>query len=256
MFRRSVITALAGTLVACALTVPAGAAGRRPTVSNAPYWRGWDIVRGIALRHSGSGGYVLDAWGGVHPFGGAPALVPSHYTRNRPFAVGLGLAGDDAGGVVINLSGHVYDFGVVASTVTTCGKPANIPLRGLSFDPTPVSGPPVSYLKHGATIDALGGIHLLCGSPALDTTGAPAWMHFPIARGIAITQDGAGNKTGGFVLDGWGGVHPFGHAHLATSPRTYWRGWDIARGIAVDGHGHGVVVDGWGGVHPFTYTVS
>ncbi|HEY0408682.1 MAG TPA: hypothetical protein VGE42_00285, partial [Candidatus Dormibacteraeota bacterium] len=55
---------------------------------------------------------------------------------------------------------------------------------------------------------------------------------------------------GGYVLDGWGGVHPFGAAPpLATT--TYWRGWDIARGLAVlPGGGGGYVVDGWGGFHP------
>jgi hypothetical protein len=51
------------------------------------------------------------------------------------------------------------------------------------------------------------------------------------------------------VLDGWGGVHPFGAAPaLATS--AYWRGWDIARGLAVPPGGGGYVVDGWGGFHP------
>ena len=62
--------------------------------------------------------------------------------------------------------------------------------------------------------------------------------------------------TGGSVLDGWGGVHPFGHAHFATKPVAYWRGWDVARGIAVDGNGNGDVIDAYGGLHPFTYTVS
>jgi hypothetical protein len=36
---------------------------------------------------------------------------------------------------------------------------------------------------------------------------------------------------------------------LATT--AYWRGWDIARGLAIlPGGGGGYVVDGWGGFHP------
>jgi hypothetical protein len=43
------------------------------------YWRGWDIARRVVLLPSGSGGYVLDAWGGVHQFGGAPAISTGAY---------------------------------------------------------------------------------------------------------------------------------------------------------------------------------
>ncbi|CAN5600943.1 hypothetical protein BH20ACT2_BH20ACT2_21850 [soil metagenome] len=48
----------------------------------------------------------------------------------------------------------------------------------------------------------------------------------------------------GYVLDGWGGVHPYGGApRLATS--SYWPGWDIARGLAISADGlGGYVLDG------------
>jgi hypothetical protein len=54
------------------------------------------------------------------------------------------------------------------------------------------------------------------------------------------------------VLDGWGGVHPFGGAPKMTGS-VFWSGWDIARGIAmVKGPGAaGYVLDGLGGTHPF-----
>jgi hypothetical protein len=61
--------------------------------------------------------------------------------------------------------------------------------------------------------------------------------------------------SGGYVLDGWGGLHPFGlngKNPPATAGASYWTGWDIARGITIlpDGSG-GYVNDGWGGLHPF-----
>lgn len=60
------------------------------------------------------------------------------------------------------------------------------------------------------------------------------------------------SSTGGVALDGFGGLHVFGGANVDTSGQAYWRGWDIARSLALlpDGSG-GWVLDAWGGIHPF-----
>jgi len=57
------------------------------------------------------------------------------------------------------------------------------------------------------------------------------------------------------VLDAFGGLHQFGGAPPLLAG-AYWRGWDIARGVAMvrdTDHRHpgGYVVDGFGGVHAF-----
>ena len=63
------------------------------------------------------------------------------------------------------------------------------------------------------------------------------------------------DKTSGYLLDGYGGIHPFGGAPaFANTP--YWAGFDIARGLEIVSDGAGVptggwVLDGWGGIHPF-----
>ena len=54
----------------------------------------------------------------------------------------------------------------------------------------------------------------------------------------------------GWVLDGFGGVHPWGGAPVVQQP-GYWPGWDIARGISAAGGGGGWVLDGFGGLHEF-----
>src|SRR5207302_4954873 len=55
----------------------------------------------------------------------------------------------------------------------------------------------------------------------------------------------------GYTLDGWGGVHEFNGAP-PVSATGYWRGWDIARGIASGPDGaSGYTLDGWGGIAPF-----
>ncbi|HEX4776922.1 MAG TPA: metallophosphoesterase [Acidimicrobiia bacterium] len=214
----------------------------------APYWPGLDVARGVALRHNGAGGYVLDLDGYLHPYGGAPALLPSHAARGSGFASNLSLVGTDAGGAVVDRAAGVYGFGA-PPPVRTCDETDarfGIPTRGIAVDPNWTSG-----TLRGATLDAWGGLHLFCTSPPITSTGAPYWPGWDIARGIALTPGG----RGGLLLDGWGGVHAFGNAHV-TSTTAYWPGWDIARGIAIDGNGHGVVVDGWGGLHSFTYSTG
>lgn len=70
-----------------------------------------------------------------------------------------------------------------------------------------------------------------------------------------ITVLPAGTATGGYTLDGFGGVHPFRVDIASTPPATtgggYWPGWDIARGLALTGDGQGgYMLDGFGGLHP------
>ena len=55
----------------------------------------------------------------------------------------------------------------------------------------------------------------------------------------------------GYVLDGWGGIHPIGSAPGVVGT-AYWPGWDIARGLVLrPGTDSGYVLDGWGGLHSF-----
>jgi hypothetical protein len=77
-------------------------------------------------------------------------------------------------------------------------------------------------------------------SPALATTAA------------STTPATLPTVHGGAVLDGFGGVHPFGGLPLDTAGAPYWAGWDIARSLVVraDGSG-GWELDGWGGIHSF-----
>ena len=65
------------------------------------------------------------------------------------------------------------------------------------------------------------------------------------------------NGTGGYVVDGYGGLHPFSIGSGATPPAVHgapsWVGQDMAEGITIlpDGSG-GYVVDRTGALHPFS----
>lgn len=103
--------------------------------------------------------------------------------------------------------------------------------------------------SHLVVMDAFGGLHPLVGA-TLNTAGASYWPGWAIARGIAVRSDG----SGGYTLDGFGGVHAFGLAP-PVAPSGYWPGWDIARAITLDpcdtSRSSGYVLDGFGGIHPF-----
>jgi hypothetical protein len=69
---------------------------------------------------------------------------------------------------------------------------------------------------------------------------------------VTLTPSG----QGGYVVDGFGGIHRFavGDAPLpaATSAGPYWPFVDVARGIALSrGDGGGWVLDAGGTLHPF-----
>jgi glucose/arabinose dehydrogenase len=55
----------------------------------------------------------------------------------------------------------------------------------------------------------------------------------------------------GYLLDGYGGLHPVSGSPAATGG-PYWNGFDIARAVALGPNGRaGYVLDGFGGLHPF-----
>ena len=87
-------------------------------------------------------------------------------------------------------------------------------------------------------------------------TAGPYWAGWDIARGAAAAYSSSSPLPDGYVVDGWGGLHPYAQGGVAVPPQpsgaSFWRGWDIVRGVALmpDGSG-GFTLDGWGGLHPF-----
>jgi hypothetical protein len=69
-----------------------------------------------------------------------------------------------------------------------------------------------------------------------------------------------GDGTGGYVMDGYGGLHPFAVGSNPMPPAVtnyaYWSGWNIARDVVLlpgstASNVGGATLDGYGGVHPF-----
>ncbi len=134
--------------------------------------------------------------------------------------------------------GHTYDFAIQPGAA----------------EPTFSAGTVSTAFSQSATwatpfrgMYAVDGHGLLHGGSSAPMANASVWPTWDIVRGVAISSGG----LGGYLLDGFGGIHALGNAPTVNGT-GYWPGWDIARGIVLRSDGHsGYVLDGWGTLHPF-----
>jgi spore germination protein YaaH len=199
-------------------------------------------------------GYTLDGWGGVHQYGGAPAIADgSHaYWPGWDIARSIAVCPGGQSGYTLDGWGGIHAFGNVPAVGD--GSHTYWPgwdiARGIALSSCSPSA------VQGYIVDGYGGLHGF-GSPSAPPAIADGsqgfyWSGWNIARGISMCPTG----SGGYVLDGWGGVHAFGGAPaIADGSHAYWMNWDIARSIVVTACGAGTsagyTLDGWGGVHAF-----
>lgn len=202
---------------------------------------GFNIARGLALVPNGAApkGYVLDGWGGISPFGGAPGVPSTNsYWPGWDIARGIVVQSTGNSGYVLDGWGGIHSFGG-AATITDGPYWQGFDIARAIVLKTDTSG----YV-----LDGRGGVHPFGHAPPL--TGGP-YFSFDIARDLALQPGG----NGGYVLDGYGGVQPTGNAAPISGATAYWNGWDIARGLVLQttagNVSGGYVLDGYGGVHSF-----
>ena len=125
--------------------------GGAPVLANsATIWPDFDIARGLVLRSDDSGGYVLDGYGGLHPFGTAPAITSSVYWPGWDIARGLVLRSDDSGGYILDGYGGLHPFGTAPAITSSVYWPGWDIARGVTLrnDNTGVD-----------VVDGAGGLH-------------------------------------------------------------------------------------------------
>jgi spore germination protein YaaH len=231
-----------------------------PPLAASAYWSNWDIARAARALPGASApqsGAVLDGYGGLHPYGAPITIATSQYWPGWDIARDFAFLPDGSGGVVLDGWGGLHPFHVNGST-------AAINVQTTAYWPGWDIARKVVIFSDGTggyVMDGWGGLHPFginaappISAAKLATTGY--WPGWSIARDIVLAP-GNGNHSG-YVLDGWGGLHPF---HPTTDTSTmpaaissaYWSGWDIARGVwLLPGSATaGYTLDGWGGLHPF-----
>ncbi len=228
--------------------------GDAPPVTITGYWAGWQIAKSIVMDPCDTtgqySGWVMDGFGGLHPFaaGGTPMPAIPAITGYWP---GWAIANDVAAfcitvGGVQHAAGCVLDgFGGLHPWADSSAVIGDVPCTGTGYWPNWDIATKIAVVPghdYGYVMDGFGGLHPFNGAPFYAPSGY--WPGWTIARGIVATG------TGGYTVDGFGGIHAFGNAPVIT-PNGYWPNWDIVRGIAVASGGTGVeTLDGFGGVHP------
>jgi hypothetical protein len=197
-------------------------------------------VGGTGLLNGGVPGYVLDGWGGIHPFGGASRPSGGPYWPGWDIARGIAAASSPTSGYVLDGWGGIHPFRGAGSALASAYWPGWDIARAIALNPCDSGG------ASGYVLDGWGGVHPFGGAPVL--FGSAYWRGWDIARSMALSC-GAGVPSG-YVLDGWGGLHPLGAA-TATAGSGYWPGEDVAVGVVLTASGGGYVLDHLGGMHPF-----
>jgi subtilisin family serine protease len=210
-----------------------------------------------------AGGYVVDSYGGLHPFRtGAgptpPAAIGGPYWPGFPIARGVALLPSGTGGYVLDGYGGLHPFAVGSNPAPPAARTSGY-WRGWDI----ARG--VTMLADGTggyVVDGYGGLHpFAAGSNALPAGAhvSAYWGGWDIVRGASTVPNGL-STSGGYVLDAWGGLHAFSIGAASPPHATavpYWRGWDIARGVTIANDGRsGFIGDGWGGLHPFRLSAS
>ncbi|MDQ6885036.1 MAG: C39 family peptidase [Candidatus Dormibacteraeota bacterium] len=246
------------------------AIGGAPAIVSPGYWPNFDIARAfVVTSRDGNGiqdgrqGYLLDGYGGVHAWGGAPALAGAPYTAGQDLARGLEIhysaLGVPDGGWTMDRRGRTTAFGAAPVLPATGLPPAPIfqKLHGTAtggyvvpkFGVITTYGNGVAPYWNGYS--DFGATEILRDIVLVHPTN-PSPSAQPVSASAMATYQSWLHPRGGVMLDGWGGLHPFGGMPLNQSPAPYWPNWDVARSAVIrpDGTG-GWILDAWGGIHAF-----
>jgi hypothetical protein len=232
--------------------------GGTPAITNQP-----TFAKALArAAHMAPGtpavGLVLDAYGGLHPYG-SPGLVPSAY----PYYPGVDIARDfvfipsGAGGYELDGFGGIHPFSVGGSALPPA--PSNYPY----FTGNDVARK-ITLLAAGTggyVLDIFGGIHPWSVTGSALPAAISQYGYWPganVARDIWVDPAATAVSASGYVIDLYGGFHPFwsaaAAAPVAIVDYPYWTGRDLARAMWVQGTpatAAGYVLDAYGGIHPF-----
>ncbi|MDQ6880379.1 MAG: glycoside hydrolase family 18 protein [Candidatus Dormibacteraeota bacterium] len=212
-------------------------------INSPAYWQGWDIARDFAFLPDGSGGYVLDGYGGLHPFsatrfgqhgfaaiggGMPPAAQGAAYWQGRDIARKVLIFDDGTGGYVLDGYGGVHAFGIGRPAPPNPTLTGSWPNWDIAHDMVLIPG-----TRSGYVMDGYGGLHAFAPpGQALPPSfvGAPYWPGWDIARGVWLLPSATLAQPAGYLVDGYGGVHPLGPAPV-VSPTPYWHGLDLTRNL-------------------------
>ena len=171
-------------------------------------------------------GWTLDGWGGIHQFGGAPAIRGGAMWVNWDIAKRLVLLSDGTGGYMLDGWGGLHAFAVGTNPMPpTITNNAFWPGWSIARDIALTPGSTASNVS-GVTLDGYGGVHPFGTAGAVQ--GEAMWPNWNIARSVKLSPQSTAAQPQGWTVDGYGGLHPFGGAPAVASG-----GYSLGRDLAV-----------------------
>jgi hypothetical protein len=242
-----------------------------PPLTPSATWPGWNIARSAkALPGSGDqAGMILDGYGGLHPYGedaSTATVQASAYWQGWDIARDFGIVPDGSGGYVMDGYGGLHPFGINGGTA-----PSAVPTVAYqNYWPGWDIARRVVILpdgRGGYIMDGYGGLHPfgIGGNPKPPAVPLANyqnyWPGWNIARSVVLLPNSTDTSVAGYLLDGYGGLHPFAVSHglppaiVRQQWVNYWQGWDLARDFVLLSSSDtaatsGYLLDGFGGAHP------
>ncbi|HVH63538.1 MAG TPA: glycosyl hydrolase family 18 protein, partial [Candidatus Dormibacteraeota bacterium] len=182
-----------------------------PPLDNAPYWP-WTAARAVKPLPGASApqsGLVLDAWGGLHPFG-SPAIQVAQepYYPNLDVARDFVFLPNGTGGYELDGWGGIHPFSLGSNPLPPL--PSQYP-----YFPGQDVAKKITLLPDaggGYVLDAFGGLHPWSVAGHALPSGIAAYGYWPgqnIARDMWLAPSSSASSASGYVLDAYGGFHPF-----------------------------------------------
>jgi hypothetical protein len=233
-----------------------------PTIVNEPTF-GSPLAR-AAHQSPGtpSKGLVLDAYGGLHPYGSEAGATNFPYYPGADIARDFAFNGAGTGGYELDGYGGIHPFAVGGGALPAAA--GNYP-----YFPGNDVAKKITLLASGLggyVLDIYGGIHPWSVTGNALPAAISQYGYWPgnnFARDIWLDPAATGGSASGYVLDLYGGFHPFWTtgtaAPAAIANYPYWSGRDLARSVwflpnATPAAATGYVLDAYGGIHPFAST--
>ena len=169
--------------------------GTKLDTTGAKAWPGKDVARALHVLIDGSGGWVLDAYGDLHPFGTTKPLDSGYHTPGIDSARALVVLDDQQSGYVLDKDGQVHAFGAAPKLTS------NYDAKGLArgFDVHRAG----STIDGGWILDGFGGLHPFGG--AGDLGGAPPhYDGYDLWTNLHVVTGGA------YVIGRYGIIEPVG----------------------------------------------
>ena len=140
------------------------------------YWPNTNLAKRVVLLSDGTGGYTLDAWGGLHGFAvGTNPLPPAitnfaywpSWSIARDIVLTPGSTASSVSGVTLDGWGGVHPFGSAGAVTGISAMWPNWDIaRAVRLAPSSTAARP-----QGWVLDGWGGLHQFGGVPAVPTGG-------------------------------------------------------------------------------------